>query len=59
MTSGLIPNGSNVKVVMMAQDASGNLFSYTESRTVNNSVTIDMALSQTTDAALTTHLNGM
>ena len=59
MTSGLIPNGTSVKVVMMAQDASGNLFSYTESRTVTNSVTIDMALSQTTDAALTTHLNGL
>jgi len=57
--SGLIPNGSSVKIVMMAQDASGNLFSYTETRTVNSSATIDMSLSQTTDAALTTYLNGL
>ncbi len=59
MASGLIPNGSSVKIVMMAQDASGQLFSYTESRTVNSSSTIDMSLSQTTDAALTSYLDGL
>ncbi len=59
MSSGLIPNGSSVKIVMMAMDSSGQLFSYTESRTVNASATIDMSLSQTTDAALTSHLNGL
>jgi len=59
MTSGLIPNGSSVKIVMIAMDAGGNLFSYTESRTVNSSATIDMSLSSTTDAALTTYLNGL
>jgi hypothetical protein len=57
--SGLIPSGSSVKIVMMAMDANGQLFSYTETRTVNSSATIDMSLSQTTDAALTTHLNGL
>jgi hypothetical protein len=40
-------------------DSGGNLFSYTESRTVNSSATIDMSLSQTTDAALTTYLDGL
>ena len=59
MTSGLIPNGSSVKIVMMAIDGSGQLFSYTESRTVNSSATIDMSLSQTSDAALTSYLNGL
>lgn len=59
MTSGLIPNGSSVKIVMIAMDSGGNLFSYTESRTVNSSATIDMSLSQTTDAALTTYLDGL
>ncbi|MBL4593412.1 MAG: hypothetical protein JKX68_06305 [Flavobacteriales bacterium] len=59
MSSGLIPNGSSIKIVMMAIDGSGQLFSYTESRTVNNSATIDISLSSTTDAALTTHLNGL
>jgi len=59
MTSGLIPNGSSVKIVMIAIDGSGQLFSYTESRTINSSATIDMSLSQTTDAALTTYLNSL
>ncbi len=57
--SGLIPNGSSVKIVMMAQDASGNLFSYTETRTVNSSATIDVSLSQTTETALTSYLDGL
>ncbi|MCB0400689.1 MAG: hypothetical protein KDD41_01260 [Flavobacteriales bacterium] len=57
--SGLIPNGTSVKIVLMAQDANGQLFSYTESRTVNSSATIDLSLSQTTDAALTSYLNGL
>ena len=57
--SGLIPNGSSVKIVMMAIDGNNNLFSYTESLTVNGSATIDMSLSQTTDAALTTYLDAL
>ncbi|NOG57002.1 MAG: hypothetical protein HND54_04620 [Bacteroidetes bacterium] len=58
-TSGLIPNGSSVKIVMMAQNSSGQLFSYTETRTVSSSATIDVSLSQTTDAILTTYLNSL
>jgi len=57
--SGLIPNGSSVKIVMIAIDGSGDLFSYTESRTVNSSATIDMSLSQTTETALTSHLDNL
>ena len=59
MVSGLIPNGETVKIVLMAQDASGQLFSYTETRTVNASASIDITLSQTTDAALTAYLDGL
>ncbi len=59
MTSGQIPNGTSVKIVLMAQDGSGNLFSYTESRTVNASATISLSLSQTTDADLTSYLNNL
>lgn len=59
MSSGLIPNGSSVEIIMIAIDASGNLFSYTENRIVNSSATIDISLSQTTDAALTSHLDGL
>jgi hypothetical protein len=58
-TSGLIPNGSSVKIIMMAIDGNGQLFSYTESRTVNNSATIDISLTQTTDAALTSYLDAL
>ncbi|MGB0886581.1 MAG: hypothetical protein ACPGSL_00550, partial [Vicingaceae bacterium] len=32
-SSGLIPSGSNVKIIMMAIDTNGDLFSYTETRT--------------------------
>ncbi len=58
-TSGLIPNGLSVKIIMIAVDGSGQLFSYTEDRTVNNSATIDMSLNQTTDADLTAHLDAL
>lgn len=59
MTSGLIPNGSSIKIVMIAVDGSGQLFSYTDSRTVNSSATIDMSLSQTTETALTSYLDNL
>ena len=58
-TSGLIPNGTSVKIIMMAIDGGGQLFSYTENRTVNSSANINMSLTQTTDAALTAHLDGL
>lgn len=59
MVSGQIPNGTSVKIVLMAQDGSGNLYSYTESRTVNSSATISLSLSQTTDATLTSYLDNL
>ena len=58
-TSGLIPNGTSVKIIMLAIDGSGQLFSYTENRTVNSSATLNISLMQTTDAALTAHLDGL
>lgn len=58
-TSGLIPDGSAITIVMIAQNASGQLFSYTETRTVTSSETIDVSLSQTTDASITALLNGL
>ena len=50
MSTGLIPDASNVKIVMIAIDASGNLFTYQETRNVTSSATIDVVLSATTDA---------
>ncbi len=58
-SSGKIPNGSNVKIVMIGINSSGTLYSYTESRTVNANATINVSLSQTTDAALTSYLDGL
>ncbi len=57
--SGLIPNGSSVNIVLMAMDANNQLFSYTETRTVNSSATIDIELNSTTDAALTSYLDNL
>lgn len=56
--SGLIPDGSSVKIVMIGVNGSG-LYSYTDSRTVNASATIDMSLSATTDADLTSYLDNL
>lgn len=58
-TASGIPNGSSVKIVLMAQDNNGDLFSYTDSRTISSNTSIDISLSSITDAALTTHLNGL
>ena len=59
LNSGAIPNGEAIKIILMAQDASGQLFSYTESRTANANITITLSLSSTSDADLTTHLDAL
>lgn len=59
LTSGVIPNQTDIKIVLMAIDSNGQLFSYTESRTVTANITINLSLSPTTDAALTTHLDAL
>lgn len=59
LTSGVIPNGTDIKIILMAQNAAGQLFSYTESRTATTSTTITVSLSQTTDADLTTYLDNL
>ena len=59
MSTGLIPNGSAVKIVMIAIDASGNLFTYNETRTVNASATIDVVLTGISDVNLTAYLDAL
>ena len=54
-----IPNGSSVKIVAIGIDASGNLFSFTQSPTVISSSSIDITMSATTDAALTAVLDAL
>ncbi len=58
-TSGLIPNATDVKVVLIGINSSGQLYSYDQSLTINGNTTIDLALNQTTDAALTALLDGL
>ncbi|MCO6500428.1 MAG: hypothetical protein J5I47_08645 [Vicingus serpentipes] len=59
MTSGLIPDGSNVKIVMIAVNSSGDLYTYKETRTVTSSSTIDVELTAISDADLTNHLDNL
>jgi len=59
MMSGSIPNNSIVKIVAIGIDANNNLFSYYLDKTVTGNEQIDVTLSATTDAALTTVLDGL
>jgi hypothetical protein len=56
---GIIPNGTAAKIIAIAQDAGGSLFSFFQETTINGSQTIDVTLSQTTDSELTALLNGL
>jgi len=59
MASGSIPSGSAVKIVAIAVDANGQLFSYTQNLTMTSSTQADVTMTATTDAALTTLLDGL
>jgi len=56
---GIVPNGSDVKIIAIAVDANGNLFSYFQQLNVNASQTIQVTMLQTTDAQLTALLNSL
>jgi hypothetical protein len=58
-SSSAIPNGSAVKIVAIGLTASGSLFSFTQNQTVSSSTSVNITLSATTDAALTTVLDGL
>jgi hypothetical protein len=59
MVSGLIPNGSFVKVVGIGMTAVGDLYSFNQSLTVNSTQTLDVSLAATSDAALTAYLDAL
>jgi hypothetical protein len=59
VVSGSIPDGSAVKIVAIAVDANGNLFSFSQNLTVSSSSQIQVTMSGTTDAALTSLLNAL
>lgn len=58
-SSSKIPSGFQATILCIGIDASGNLFSFTESTSVSSSQTIDVVLSSTSDANLTALLNGL
>jgi hypothetical protein len=59
VVSGSIPDGSVVKIVAIAVDASGTLYSFNQNLTVSSSSQIQVTMAATTDAALTSLLNGL
>ena len=56
---GIIPNGSDVKIIAFAIDGNGSLFSYSQQLNVSASQTIQVTMLQTTDAQLTALLNSL
>lgn len=59
MASGLIPNGSAVKIVGIGAKANGDLYSFSQNITVNADQAIDVTMAASTDAALTILLDGL
>jgi len=57
--SGSIPNGSAVKIVAIGLSSNGNLFTFYQNQTVNSNSQVSITLTGTTDAALTTVLDGL
>ncbi len=56
---GIIPNGTDVKIIAIAVDGNGGLFSFYQQLIVGASQTIQVTMSQTTDAQLTALLNSL
>lgn len=57
--SGSIPSGSAVKIVAIAVDANGTLFSFNQNLTVSSTSQIQVTMAATTDGALTSLLDGL
>jgi len=57
--SGAIPNGSNVKIILMGMKSPGDMYFYYTETTINAATTMDVELSSISDADLTNLLNGL
>jgi len=57
--SGLIPNGSNVKIIMIGVTGGGQLYHYYSALTVNSSAMIDVVLTPISDPNLTALLDAL
>lgn len=58
-TSSSIPDGSAVKIVAIAVDANGTLFSFNQNLTMTSATQAQVTMAATTDASLTSLLNGL
>lgn len=58
-TSGTIPDASAVKIVAIAVDANGTLFSFNQNLTMTSSTQVQVTMAATTDANLTALLDGL
>jgi len=59
MMSGPIPNGSNVKILLMAMKSSGEFYHYYTQTTINGSGALDVELTQISEGNLTNILNSL
>ncbi len=59
LTSGSIPDGSAIKIVAIAVDANGTLFSYSQNLTMTSSTQAQVTMTATTDPALTALLDAL
>lgn len=59
LTSGLIPDGTSVKIILMGQKSSGELFYQYSSQTISGNTAIDVELQEISDADLTNILDNL
>ena len=54
-----LPMGENVRVIMLAIDSKGDLYSYSANETVNGNTTFEVSLSSISESGLNTLLNSL
>jgi len=59
LVSGSIPNGSSVKIIAIGVKADGSLYKFYKTETVTASASIEVTMESTSDADLTTLLDGL
>lgn len=59
LASGQIPNGSNIKIIAIGVDGSGQLFHYNQNLTLTSNTNIDVTMTSISDASLTSLLNSL
>ena len=57
--TGLIPNGTSIKIILIGMQSSGALFYFYKDTNISVSTTIDVEMTSISDADLTTLLNSL